>query len=162
MNYIRNVFQKFKKDNPFEYFFMEDEYMNMYRKEFRMGRVFLYFSLLSIFISCMGVFSLVAFMVKYRSKEIAIRKINGATAIDIMLLFAREFTALTAVAFVVASPFAIFAMNRWLQTYQYRIGIGLWIFIAVLALIWMLTMLSLMVQVNMAARKNPVESLKYE
>jgi len=110
----------------------------------------------------MGVFSLVAFMVKYRSKEIAIRKINGATAIDIMLLFAREFTALTAVAFVVASPFAIFAMNRWLQTYQYRIGIGLWIFIAVLALIWMLTMLSLMVQVNMAARKNPVESLKYE
>jgi len=162
LNYISGVFQKFKTDSPFEYYFMEDEYMNLYRKEFRLGRIFLYFSLLSIFISCMGVFSLVAFMVKNRSKEIAIRKINGANAIDIMLLFAREYTALTAIAFVVASPFALFAMNRWLQTYQYHIGIGMWIFIAVLALIWMLTMLSLMVQVYMAARKNPVESLKYE
>ena len=134
----------------------------MYKKEFRLGRIFLYFSLLSIFISCMGVFSLVAFMVKYRSKEIALRKINGATAIDIFLLFTREFMALTAVAFVVASPFAWFAMSRWLETYQYRVGIGLWIFVAVLALIWMLTMLSLMVQVYRAAMKNPVKSLKFE
>jgi len=162
LNYIRDVFQTFKKDTPFEYFFMEDEYMNMYKKEFRLGRIFLYFSLLSVFISCMGVFSLVAFMVKQRSKEIAIRKINGATAIDIMMLFASEFTILTALAFVAASPVALLAMNRWLQTYQYRISIGLWIFVAALALIWLLTMLSLMVQVYMAARKNPVVSLKYE
>ena len=162
LDYIRGVFQKFKKDSPFEYFFMDDEYMNLYQKEFRLGRIFLYFSLLSIFISCMGVFSLVAFMVKHRSKEIAIRKINGATAIDILLLFAREFSTLTAVAFVVASPFAWLAMSRWLETYQYRVGIGLWIFVAVLALIWTLTMLSLMAQVYRAAMKNPVESLKFE
>jgi len=162
LDYIRDVFQKFKKDNPFEYFFMEDEYMNMYRKEFRLGRVFLYFSLLSIFISCMGVFSLVAFMVQQRSKEIAIRKINGANAIDIMLLFAREFSMITVVAFVVASPFAWLSMNRWLQAYQYRIGIGVWVFAAVLALVWLLAMLSLLAQVYRAARKNPVESLKYE
>jgi ABC-type antimicrobial peptide transport system permease subunit len=112
LDYIRVVFQKFKKDTPFEYFFMEDEYMNMYQKEFRLGRIFLYFSLLSIFISCMGVFSLVAFMVKQRSKEIAIRKINGAMAADILMLFAREFSTLSVVAFVVASPFAWLAMTR--------------------------------------------------
>ena len=134
----------------------------MYQKEFRLGRIFLYFSLLSIFISCMGVFSLVALMVKHRSKEIAIRKINGATAADIMLMFSREFTALTVIAFVVASPFALFAMNRWLQTYQYRIDIGVWIFIVVMVFVWLLTMLTLLAQVYMAARKNPVESLKYE
>jgi putative ABC transport system permease protein len=110
----------------------------------------------------MGVFSLVALMVKHRSKEIAIRKINGATAADIMLLYSREFTALTAVAFVVASPFAWFAMNRWLQSYQYRIDIGFWIFIAALAFIWLLTMLTLFMQVYRAARKDPVKSLKYE
>jgi len=162
LDYIRGVFQKFKTDSPFEYFFMDDEYMNMYQKEFRLGRVFLYFSLLSIFISCMGVFSLVAFMVEYRSKEIAIRKINGAMAIDIMLLFAREFSALTVIAFVVASPFAWLAMYRWLESYQYRIGITWWIFIAVLALVWLLTMLTLLAQVYRAARKNPVESLKSE
>jgi len=162
LDYIRGVFEKFKKDNPFEYFFVEDEYMNMYQKEFRLGRIFLYFSLLSIFISCMGVFSLVAFMVKQRSKEIAIRKINGATAIDILMLFAREFTILTVVAFVVASPFAWLAMSRWLESYQYRISIGWWIFIAVLAFVWLLTMLTLLAQVYKAARKNPVESLKYE
>jgi len=110
----------------------------------------------------MGVFSLVAFMVKRRTKEIAIRKINGATVIDIIALFAREFSILAISAFVIASPFALIAMNNWLQTYQYRIDIGLWIFIAALALMWALTMISLMAQVYIAARKNPVESLKNE
>ena len=162
LNYIRGVFEQFKRDSPFDYFFMDDEYMNIYRKEFRLGRIFLYFSLLSIFISCMGVFCLVAFMVKQRSKEIAIRKINGAKATDIMALFAREFSTLTIISFVVASPFALFSMHRWLQTYQYRAEISLWIFVATLALIWLLAMLSLSVQIFRAAKRNPVESLKRE
>jgi putative ABC transport system permease protein len=162
LSYIRRVFEKFKKDTPFEYYNIENEYKNLYQKEFRLGRIFLYFSFLSIFISCMGVFSLVAFMVKNRSKEIALRKINGAEVINIVALFAREFSALTVVAFVLASPFAWLAMNRWLQSYQYRIGISWWIFAGSLALILTLTMLSLIVQVYRAARRNPVESLKYE
>ena len=162
LNYIKEVFKKFKKDNPFEYFFMEDEYKAMYKKEFRLGRIFFYFSLLSIIISCLGVFSLVAFMVEHRSKEISIRKINGAYIKDIMMLFAREFSILAIVAFLAVSPFALFAMNRWLQTYQYRIGIGFWIFIVILAVVWLLTMLSLIAQVYRAARRNPVESLKFE
>jgi len=159
LDYISGVFQKFKRDTPFEYFFMDDQYNAIYWKEFRLGRIFLYFSLLSLFISCMGVFSLVAFMVKRRSKEIGIRKINGATAIDIITLFVREFSTIAALAFIVATPFALLAMNHWLQSYQYRISIGLWIFIAVPALIWLLTMLSLIVQVYRAARRNPVEAL---
>ena len=159
---IREVFQKFKNDTPFEYFFIADEYMNMYQKEFRLGRIFLYFSLLSIFISCMGVFSLVAFMVEQRSKEIALRKINGAQVRDIMLLFAREFSILTIVSFVVASLVAWFAMNRWMESFQYRIDINWWIFAVILALIWLLAMLSLITQVYRAARRNPVESLKFE
>ena len=162
LSYIGEVFQRFKRDTPFEYFFMDDQYNAMYWKEFRLGRIFLYFSLLSIFISCMGVFSLIAFMVKRRTKEIGIRKINGATAMDIVSLFTREFSTVAAIAFVVATPFALLAMNRWLQTYHYRISIGLWIFIAVPALIWLLTMLSLIVQVYRAARRNPVEALKSE
>jgi putative ABC transport system permease protein len=162
LGYIREIFEKFKTDSPFEYYFVEDEYKALYQKEFRLGQTFFYFSLLSIFISCMGVFSLVAFMVEYRSKEIAIRKINGAMANDILLLFAREFTALTAIAFVAASVLAWFAMSRWLESYQYRIGIGLWIFIAVLALVWLLTMLTLLAQVYRAALRNPVQSLKCE
>ena len=162
LNYIREVFQKFKKDVPFEYFYVEDEYMAMYQKEFRLGRLFLYFSLLSIFISCMGVFSLVSFMIKQRSKEIAIRKINGANAADVLTLFFREFSALTIVSFVVASPFAWFAMHRWLQSFQYRVGISWWIFIGVSTLILALVIISLVVQVYRAARRNPVESLKYE
>ena len=162
LSYIKEVFQKFKKDNPFEYFFMEDEYRNMYKKEFRLGSIFFYFSLISIFISCMGVFSLVAFMIKQRAKEMAIRKINGALVIDIVKLFAGEFTKLIGIAFVVATPFAWFAMDRWLQTYQYRLGIEMWIFVVVLALIWLLSICTLLAQVYKAARQNPVESLKYE
>ncbi len=162
IDYLRGLFQSFKKDNPFEYFYMEDEYKAMYKKEFRLGNIFLYFSLISIFISCMGVFSLVAFMIKQRAKEIAIRKINGALVKDVVMLFAREFSALTALAFVLATPFAWFAMNRWLQTYQYNLGVEIWIFIAVLALIWLLSMCTLLAQVYKAARSNPVKSLKYE
>ena len=162
LDYIKNIFHTFKKDNPFEYYWMADEYKALYRKEFRLGSVFFYFSLLSIFISCMGVFSLVALLVKFRSKEIAIRKINGAGAFDIMYLFAREFLSLTIFAFVVASPFAWFAMYHWLQNYQYHIGISWWIFAGVLMLTLMLTLLSLIVQVLKAASRHPVESLKYE
>jgi len=125
-----------------------------------MGRIFLYFSLLSIFISCMGVFTLVAFMVEQRSKEIAIRKINGATAKDIVMLFAREFSILTFAAFAVSSVFAFYAMNRWLQDFQYRIDISWWIFAGVLALSCFLVFFSLIIQVFRAARRNPVESLK--
>jgi len=160
LDYIRKVFQKFKTDNPFEYFFVEDEYMTMYQKEFRLGRIFFFFSLLSIFISCMGVFSLVALMVAYRSKEIGIRKINGAQVSDIVLLFAREFTILTVLAFVLASPFAWLTMNGWLQNYQYRIHIGWWLFIIVSALVWMLTMLALLAQAYRAAQRNPAEVVK--
>jgi len=162
LEYIKNVFIKFKKDNPFEYFFLEDEYLAMYQKEFRLWRIFLYFSLLSIFISCMGVFSLVIFMIENRSKELSIRKINGAKVVDIMMLFAREFTTLTIIAFSVALPLALLAMNRWLQSYQYRVNIGLWIIVCILAFVWLLIMLSIFLQVYRAARKNPVESLKYD
>ena len=159
---IREIFLKFKLDNPFEYFFVDAEYMNMFRKEFRLGRLFFYFSLLSIFISCMGVFSLVAFMVEYRSKEIAIRKINGAKVKNIIMLYVGEFSTLTVIAFVVASTFAWFVINSWLQSYQYRTEIHGWFFACVLALIWSLAMISLIVQVYRAARRNPVESLKNE
>jgi putative ABC transport system permease protein len=115
LNQIRALFLKFKTDNPFDFFYIEDEYKNMYQKEYRLRRIFLCFSLLSIFISCMGVFSLVAFMVEHRSKEIAFRKINGASVKDIVMLFAREFSMLTVAAFVVSSFLAWYAMNRWLH-----------------------------------------------
>ena len=162
LDYIREVIRKFKRDVPFEYSFIDDEYMAIYRKEFRMGKIFLYFSILSIFISCMGVFSLVAFMVKHRSKEISIRKINGAEMFDIVALFVREFSVLTCISFVVAAPVALYFMNRWLMDYYYRINIGFLIFVATLALAWLLTMLALLIQVYNAARRNPVESLKSE
>jgi len=162
LDYIQNVFREMKKDSPFEYSFANDEYMAIYRKDFRLGKIFLYFSLLSIFISCMGIFSLVAFMVEYRSKEISIRKINGATMYDIILLFIREFSFLVCLAFVVAAPVAWYFMNRWLMDYHYRIKIGIFVFIGVLALIWVLCMFTLLIQVYKAARRNPVESLKNE
>jgi len=162
LDYIREVFKKFKKDSPFEYSFVDDEYMAIYRKDFRMGKIFLYVSLLSIFISCMGVFSLVAFMVKNRSKEISIRKINGANMFDIIMLFIREFSLIVCISFVGAAPAAWYFMNSWLMDYHYRIKIGVFIFIGVLALIWALCMLTLLIQVYKAARRNPVESLKFE
>ena len=162
LSYIQNIFMELRQDRPFEYSFVEDKYMAMYRKEFRMGKIFLYFSLLSIFISCMGVFSLVALMVEQRSKEISVRKINGAGVYDIIMLFIREFSIIICLSFMVAALFALFFMNNWLMDYHFRTNIGIIVFIGVLVLIWTLCMLTLFVQVYKAARRNPVESLKYE
>ena len=97
-----------------------------------------------------------------RSKEIGIRKINGATMYDIIMLFVREFSVVVCISFFVAAPVAWYFMNSWLMDFHYRIHIGVTIFIGVLALIWALCMLTLLIQVYKAARRNPVESLKNE
>ena len=162
IEYIRNIFREFKKDIPFDYSFVTNDYMALYRNEFRMGKILLFCSLLSIFIACMGMFSLVAFMVEHRSKEICIRKINGAEMVDIISLFVREFSLLVCISFVLAAPVAWYFMHRWLMDFDYRIRIGVFIFLGVFAFIWILCMLTLVIQVYKAARRNPAESLKYE
>ena len=125
-------------------------------------QIFGLFSLLAIFVACLGLFGLVAFMAERRTKEIGIRKTLGASIPDLTLLLSKEFIKLVIVANFVAWPIAYYAMNLWLQQYAYRIqpGLGIFIISGTLALIIALSTISY--QAIKAARANPIDSLRYE
>nr|MCU0354096.1 ABC transporter permease [Cytophagales bacterium] len=126
--HIQKVWQKFFPERPFSYSYVDDRLEKLYKNEERLGQLFGCFSLLAIFISCLGLVGLVAFAVERRTKEIGIRKALGASVSHILVLLSTEFVWLVCFAFIIATPIAWYAMNRWLQDFAYRIDIGWWIF----------------------------------
>ncbi|MDR1055052.1 MAG: FtsX-like permease family protein [Prevotellaceae bacterium] len=168
IKYIEDTYNKFKKDGtlqknrPFMLTFLEDEYRDMYKNEFRLMKILGIFAIISLFISCMGVVSMVSFMVERRSKEIAIRKINGAQMSDIMHLFVREFAILVCISAIIASPVTLYLVSSWLDTFVYRVSISPLIFIIVVIFVLLITILTLSTQIYRAARRNPVISLRNE
>jgi putative ABC transport system permease protein len=139
---------------------MEKEYRTIYKSETRLQQILMIFSLLSIVLSFMGIVGMVAFMIEKRTKEIGIRKINGAKWQDIVKEFWKEFLQLIAVAAIPAVVISFWLMHRWLQQYVYRPAFGWWIFLLVPLFIAAITALILLLQVQGIAKKNPVECLK--
>jgi putative ABC transport system permease protein len=127
-----------------------------------MRNLFLIFSILSIFVACLGLFGLAAFTAEERTKEIGVRKVMGASAANILLLLCKEFAKWVLVANVIAWPVAYFVMSKWLQNFAYQTGVGLWPFVlsAVLALI--IALYTVSYQSIKAAITDPVECLRYE
>jgi len=134
----------------------------MYKKEDKLGEIFKYFTLLAIFIACLGLFGLASFTTEQRTKEIGIRKVLGASGPNIILLLSKEFTKCVLVASIIAWPIAYYAVNRWLQNFAYRININLWIFLLSAALAFVIVLFTVSFQVIRAAIANPVDSLRYE
>jgi putative ABC transport system permease protein len=159
---IESVWRQFSPDGPFEYQFLDDEIDRMYRAEVQARRLVLYFLLFSVFIACLGLFGLTAFTVEQRRKEIGIRKVLGATLPGIIALLSKDFVRLVAVAFVLAAPLAYFAMNRWLETFAYRIELSweIWLVAGLLAVL--VAMVTVGLQAARAAVADPVKSLRYE
>ena len=116
----------------FEYHFMDQTLDGYYRQEDQLSQLYKIFAGIAIFISCLGLYGLISFMAVRRKKEIGIRKVLGAPVMDILYLLSREFTWLVVVAFLVASPLASYAMDRWLQAYPYHVHLGFWILAATL------------------------------
>jgi putative ABC transport system permease protein len=162
IEYIKKTWDEFSPDIPFEYHFLDDQYDSLYKSEERFNLLIGYFSILAIFIACLGLFGLVSFSIEQRMKEIGIRKVNGANAMEIVILLNKNFIFWVIVAFIVACPVALYAMNKWLQNYSYRTEISSWIFIlaGIIALIIVFCTVSL--QSWKTATKNPVESLRHE
>jgi putative ABC transport system permease protein len=127
-----------------------------------MGKIFSYFSFLAIIISCLGLIGLSSFMMERRTKEIGIRKVNGAKSIEIFSKLSKEYIVLVIISFSIASPIAWFAMNKWLQNFAYRINIGWWVFALAGIIVMAITVLTISFQSYRAAVKNPVEALRYE
>ena len=132
------------------------------RTEQRAGNIFGYLSFLAIIISCLGLIGLSSFMTERRTKEIGIRKTNGAKSIEIFFLLSKEYIILVIISFLIACPIAWYVMNIWLRNYAYRINIGWWVFALAGVLVIVIAMLTVGFQSYKAASKNPVEALRYE
>jgi putative ABC transport system permease protein len=156
------VFRKFFPQSPFEYKFMDATFENMYRADTKTATLVSAFSGIAIFISCLGLFGLVSFTAEQRTKEIGIRKILGATVINLTTLLSKDFVKLVIIAIIIASPIAWWAMNKWLEAFAYKINISWWMFgvTGIAALFIALT--TVCVQAVKAAMANPVKSLRTE
>jgi ABC-type antimicrobial peptide transport system permease subunit len=159
---VKKTYNSFKPDIPMDFHFLDADYDNLYWTEKRMGKIFAYFSFLAIIISCLGLLGLSSFMTVRRTKEIGIRKINGAKSIEIFSLLSGEYILWVCISIVIACPVAWYAMNKWLQSFAYRINIS-WVVFAIAGVIALLiAVLTVSFQSYIAAGKNPVEALRYE
>jgi putative ABC transport system permease protein len=159
---VENEWRKMAPSQPFAYSFMDEEFNNIYRGEERMGGISLSFSLLAIFIACLGLFGLTAYAAEQRTREIGIRKVLGASVAGIIRLLSRDFLRLVLVSAVIAFPLAWWAMHNWLQDFAYRITIGWEIFAVAAGISVGIALLTVSFQAVKAALANPVKSLRSE
>ena len=159
---IEGVLKKHLPDSPFDYNFVDEEYDYKFRSEERTGQLTVAFSVLAIFISCLGLFGLATFTAEQRTKEIGVRKVLGASVSGIVALLSKDFLKLVAISILIASPIAWYAMNAWLQDFAYKIDIGWWVFALAGVLAVGIALLTVSFQSVRAALRNPVESLRSE
>lgn len=159
---MNSIFKKFSGSFVFDYSFMDDLYNKLYKKEIDLGNIVLSFSIITIAIASIGLFGLVSFIVGRKTKEIGVRKILGASVIQIAWLIIKEFFVLMVIALVISIPVAYYFANRWLQDFAYRIDLSWWMFFASGVITLVIALWTVIFQVIKAAVANPVDSLKYE
>jgi putative ABC transport system permease protein len=162
---ISSVEKKWKliaPHRPFSFRFMDEDYQKMYDTEMRTGKVFNVFAMLAVVLACLGLFGLSAYAAKQRVKEIGVRKVLGASVAHISLLLSSGFIKLVAISFLLASPIAWFAMNKWLQQFSYRVNVEWWIFAVAGVLSLLIALVTVSLQAVKAAVANPVKSLRSE
>ncbi|MBU1014507.1 MAG: ABC transporter permease [Bacteroidetes bacterium] len=147
---------------PFEYFLLESSYNEMYKSEINMGQIITYFTFLAILIACLGLFGLASYIMEQRTKEIGIRKTLGASMSSIIRALSKEFIILVAISNIIAFVPAYILMRNWLNNFYYRIDISIWVFIVTAILSITIALITIGSQALIAARENPVKSLKYE
>ncbi len=160
--YIEKVWNEFIPDFPFEYTFLDQRFDQMYKSEDRMQKIVIYFSFLAIFIACLGLFGLSAFMTQRRFKEIGIRKILGSSITQIVLKLSKEFALIVLAANLVAIPLAWVLLNTWLQDYPYRIDIPFWVFPITLIITIFIGIITVSFHTIKVALGNPIEAIKHE
>jgi len=156
------VYHQYNSDFPFEYSFMNEEFEKLYQSDQKTGELFNVFSAIAILISCLGLFGLVSFTARVKTKEIGIRKVLGASVPDITVLITKDFIVLILIAFAIASPVAWYAMTRWLQSFSYRISFHWWFFALAALAVVLITLFTVSFQSIKAAIANPVKSLRTE
>lgn len=162
IQYIKETWESVNPAQPFDYTFLDETFGNLYATEQTTGNTALVFCLLAIFVCCLGLYGLSAFVVERRTKEIGIRKVIGASVKDTVWLLSRSFLRLVLLAFVFAVPLAWIVMGRWLQNFAYRIDLEVWVFGISGALALLIAFATVGFQSLKAALANPVDSLRHE
>ena len=160
--YINKTWNKFTPDYPLSYTFVDKAIENFYQKEQRTGSAFRCFSLIAIFIACLGLFGLISFTVEQRTKEIGIRKIMGASVPKIFVMLSSDFAKLVLLANVLAWPAAYYLMTRWLEGFAYRTSLSSWVFLLTGSVTLIISLLTIGFHSIKAATASPIDSLRYE
>ena len=147
---------------PFNYYFMDTSFNSTYEAEQRLGRIFVIFTILSVFIACLGLFGLAAFNAGKRIKEIGIRKVLGASTRQITAGLSLDFLKLVSIAVFISLPLGWYVMNKWLEDFSYRVEIGWWVFAAAAVLAIVIAIITVSFQCIKAAMTSPVKSLRSE
>jgi putative ABC transport system permease protein len=159
---LEKIYKNSFSGNPFEYFFVDENYNKSYLAEKQYGDMFSTAAIWAIFIACLGLFGLTTFTVESRVKEIGVRKVLGASVQSIVALLSKDFLLLVFIAFILASPLAWYAMHQWLKDFAYRINIGWWVFALAGIIATVIALSTVFFQAIKAAVANPVNSLKGE
>ncbi len=159
---IGRKWSEFSADEPFSYAFLDQQFMEMYGAERRMGEILGIFAVLTILIACLGLFGLTTFTAEQRTREIGIRKVLGATLTDILRLLSRDFIRLVLVANVLAWPVAYLVMEHWLQDFAYRIRITGWFFVLSALATFLIALMTIGIRAFKAGTASPVKSLRTE
>lgn len=162
MTFVESQWKTLFPENPFESFFLDMDFNRQYKADEQAGRIFSMFTLLGLFIACLGLFGLASFMAETRTREIGIRKVLGASTPGLVLMMSKQFTKWVILANGMAWPIAYVVINRWLKNFTYRSNIGIEIYVLAGAFALFIALLTISFQSIKAATSNPVDALKYE
>jgi putative ABC transport system permease protein len=162
IEFIKNKWEEFDPEHPFEYTFLENNLLELYEKEKQLSKIFSSFSILCIIIACLGLFGLASFAAEQKSKEIGIRKVLGASIQQIIVLLSKEFAWLILLATLIACPIAWWAMDYWLQNFNLRVTISFWPFLISTMTTFIIAQCTIMYHAIKASRINPVLALRNE
>ncbi len=159
---LRNVWKSLLPDEPMEFSFYDDQFQAMYSKEDKLAKSISFFSLIAIVLTCMGILGQIFLISLNRTKEIGIRKVNGARISEVLVMLNKDFVKWVAIAFIIATPIAYYAMHKWLENFAYKTELSWWIFALAGVLALGIALLTVSWQSWRAATRNPVEALRYE
>tara|TARA_R110001583_G_scaffold74459_3_gene206319 strand:- start:7484 stop:9847 length:2364 start_codon:yes stop_codon:yes gene_type:complete len=159
---INKVWENISPNFPLEIKYLDESWEALYQKERQFQRIINYATIISILLSCLGLISLTFFMVETQTKEIGLRKVNGAKTYQIIRMLNKDFLKWVAIAFIIACPIAWYAMHKWLENFAYKTELSWWIFALAGLLAMVIALLTVSFQSWRAATRNPVESLRYE
>ena len=162
LQFIRQLFEEINQGEAFQYAFLSDDIEQLYQNEKQLSTIYILFTVVALLITTTGLFAIALFDTQLRTKEIGIRKVNGAKIFEILTMLNKDFVKWVAVAFVIATPIVWYAMNKWLENFAYKTNLSWWIFALAGLLALGIALLTVSFQSWKAANRNPVESLRYE